>query len=95
MYFIVFAMNLQREHEEAKERVKDIKERAKRLLQIAKKATGTADGENLSQEIRMVSICVRAKKYAEVLSSCTAILVTSHPFNNIHIVLLEGIVQVE
>lgn len=61
---MIFAMNLQREHEEAKERVRDIKERAKRLLQIAKKATGTADGENLSQEIRMVGVCVCAKKYA-------------------------------
>lgn len=58
--------DLEREHEEAKERVKDIKERAKRLLQIAKKATGTADGENLSQEIRMLFERVRAHTVEEI-----------------------------
>ncbi|XP_061164858.1 structural maintenance of chromosomes protein 5-like [Saccostrea echinata] len=44
--------DLEREFEEAKERVREIKDKAKRLLSIAKKATGTADNEELSPEIR-------------------------------------------
>ena len=52
----MFCYSFQREFEEAKERVREVRERAKQLLTVAKKATGTPENGELSQEIRVVRI---------------------------------------
>ncbi len=46
----------QREFEETKERLKRIKETARRLLEVAKRATDTASDEELSEDMKNVSI---------------------------------------
>ncbi|XP_078313053.1 structural maintenance of chromosomes protein 5-like [Crassostrea virginica] len=58
--------DLEREFEEAKERVREVRERAKQLLTVAKKATGTPENGELSQEIRVRFEKVRAHTVEEI-----------------------------